>query len=355
MIGNYKDSRISYIDSLKFFLAAFVVLIHSKVYIAEPSDRTALFESVVDLFSSFVLSNVVPTFFVISGVLFFKDGASLSRNIYLRKIKTRVRTLLIPYILWNTIGLVAFAVKKNPQLSSMFPQYSDISISFHNILAGYFAIPDQIYPYDMPLWFIRDLIIVVFFTPIIGYFISRLKFSLILLEIACVCCIDSYLEDSYGMLPAFFFFTLGGIIGSMNMRILNSRYAALTFVAYIALYAACEYIIPKGGLCETIASLLKTSVAVVAIIKLIHMLTPNKFRMNPSLYSSAFFIFAFHGLFCSVISKGISIAMPVTNSFMGFIDYIAIFSILFGSSLAVFYIMKRISPALLKILIGGRC
>ena len=47
----------------------------------------------------------VPGFFFISGFLFF-----LSNKSYLQKIKARVHTLLIPYILWNLFMLALYGI-----------------------------------------------------------------------------------------------------------------------------------------------------------------------------------------------------------------------------------------------------
>ncbi|MBR5715337.1 MAG: acyltransferase family protein [Bacteroidales bacterium] len=50
-----------------------------------------------------LLLSVVALFFLLSGYLFFKHLEQWDSNVWLRKMKRRLWTLLIPYILWNTI------------------------------------------------------------------------------------------------------------------------------------------------------------------------------------------------------------------------------------------------------------
>ena len=87
----------------------------------------------------------MPTFFIISGYLFFANNEKFNKEIYWQKIWRRVKTLLIPYIIWNMI----MAIKLKIFNLSIFVE-----------------------PANMPLWFLRDLIIVSLLTPIL-YIDSR--------------------------------------------------------------------------------------------------------------------------------------------------------------------------------------
>lgn len=52
------------------------------------------------------MANVsVPVFFLISGYYFFK-GEELGKDVYLSKLKKRIRTLLLPYLLWNLLPML---------------------------------------------------------------------------------------------------------------------------------------------------------------------------------------------------------------------------------------------------------
>ena len=49
----------------------------------------------------------VPMFFFISGYLFFNRLHDWNWSVYLGKLRKRCKTLLVPFVLWNTIAIVA--------------------------------------------------------------------------------------------------------------------------------------------------------------------------------------------------------------------------------------------------------
>lgn len=99
-------------DWLRFPLIVGVVFIHCY---GSPFDYNALdFENLssIDIFNLFrvciskVLTHIcVPTFFYISGYLFFVGMEKWNYKKYIEKIKRRCHTLLIPFIIWNTISI----------------------------------------------------------------------------------------------------------------------------------------------------------------------------------------------------------------------------------------------------------
>lgn len=103
------------IDFLRFPLIVGVVFIHNYIVKTELHGvplSTLLNEWTIGLFYAFsqVVSRVcVPLFFFISGLLFFK-GANFSWNIYVHKIRRRISTLLVPYLIWNLIGFLLLCI-----------------------------------------------------------------------------------------------------------------------------------------------------------------------------------------------------------------------------------------------------
>lgn len=359
MVNNgYK--RHEYIDLLKFFLAACVVLIHCKVYIPTQSQSVEAFVRFSDFISEFLLSNVVPNFFILSGILFFKDGIPLTSSGYYKKIKKRFKNLVLPYFIWNTIGLMLFLIKISPLLISAFPQYADIPPTFMNLSEGYIAIKGMIYPYDMPLWFIRNLIIVVILTPFIGLSIRRLHSWAIPAIILFNYIVGTYLgEEPYdtivsSILSSIAFFMCGAIIVTGYRSLLTGKYAFYFLLSYITVFTILYETHIESDFLYSILATTKTILAGIVLIKLSNIAADNGITIKRGLSASTFFIFAFHGLFCSVVSKGVCNFIPPVNSILCFADNIIIFIILFGSSLAAFAILKKICPKVLSIICGGR-
>ena len=151
----------------------------------------------------------MPTFFVMSGYLFFGNVTKWNAKIYWNKQRRRAKTLLVPYIIWN----IAMAVKLKTFSLSIF-----------------------IEPANMPLWFLRDLMIVSLLTPIIYIGVRKLGYWLfaILLPI--------YLTGLYAVQPgltpyAVCFFTLGAFLSIRKMDLIETclKYETPSYVLTILL------------------------------------------------------------------------------------------------------------------------
>lgn len=107
------------IDLLRFPLAVFVVLIHTNPTL----ELKALNEATFPLLSGTGIYNLieislksvitviaVPVFFIISGYLFFQKLNIWNWDTYKIKIRTRMRTLFIPYICWIALSFMCTAL-----------------------------------------------------------------------------------------------------------------------------------------------------------------------------------------------------------------------------------------------------
>ena len=93
------------------------------------------FYHLIRFFSEVLPSMAVPMFFLFSGYLFFYrtdfDGV-----IYKTKLRKRINTLLIPFVLWNVVGALMIAMYKIPFLQAVLPgaANADIELSPMRIL-----------------------------------------------------------------------------------------------------------------------------------------------------------------------------------------------------------------------------
>lgn len=87
-----------------FILSVLIVLLHSncKVTLGWNNDGTNLsnFIELLTTYISCIGHIAVPMFYIISAYLFYHNISTLKDT--LSKIKKRIKTLLIPYLLWNT-------------------------------------------------------------------------------------------------------------------------------------------------------------------------------------------------------------------------------------------------------------
>ncbi|WP_183568342.1 acyltransferase family protein [Mucilaginibacter sp. SP1R1] len=104
----------------------------------------------------------VPLFFLFSGFLFFLKYDFTLEGV-LSKYKSRVKSLVYPYILWSFWGILVFYILQ--QLPYVKHFFTGHHIADYNISQLLFIL--FLDPFTYPLWFIRDLIFIVAATPLI--------------------------------------------------------------------------------------------------------------------------------------------------------------------------------------------
>lgn len=166
---------------------------------------------------------LVPIFFFISGFVFFLNSRFDIKS-YTHKLKKRIHTLFIPYIEWNIIAVLCMLFLCLPCFSSFMPALNkvdlDFSISsvlqtFWNAKYGIFSQisgQGELYPLNGPLWYLRDLMITVIFSPILYKFIRIFKLWGIIL-MGTWWFISSFFSLGHGnmLTTAFLYFSWGGV------------------------------------------------------------------------------------------------------------------------------------------------
>ena len=156
---------------MTFILSCLVVMIHS--YNADlfiNGEGTGVFaesvKQVQALVSLAVPSIAVPGFFIISSYLFFRD---VSWGEIPDKMTRRVRSVLIPYIVWNTLYYFLFiVVSRIPVLSSVAGK-GMVVFSLENL-----ADAINNYTYNPVLWYMQQLILLIALAPAVYAVMSNL-------------------------------------------------------------------------------------------------------------------------------------------------------------------------------------
>lgn len=204
------------ISNLNSFLILLVLYIHT--YFSEASGFPVA-RALQCFWGTNGISRVaVPLFFLISGILFFNNIEQLS-DCFVKQRK-RVSTLLIPYILWNIIFVLWYVVVQMVPIAGSFLNADYVDMVFgHGALN---AVKQLLYlPVGFHLWFLRDLIIMVTFAPVLFLLLKSLKwlspvfvaiFMYALLQVQFFERIDYEIYCLFGVV----YFTLGGTISSLS-------------------------------------------------------------------------------------------------------------------------------------------
>ena len=103
-------SNTHYITALRFPLALLVVFIHThnaQWQLIETGSAPTLASFLSGILPTFA----VPLFFALSGYLFFYKVSAFSLDCYVGKVRRRMLTLAVPYLLWNLIAFGLYALQ----------------------------------------------------------------------------------------------------------------------------------------------------------------------------------------------------------------------------------------------------
>ena len=138
---------------ISYFLSIVVFLIHISSFAQYPntgSTSSLINESLSFFFTVSITRFAVPMFFILSGIAFYRD---YSNSKYLSKLKSRIFTLLIPYLVWNTLCMIFEIVCSYSFISEYYVGRVKFELTFSNILAGIFLCKCT------PFWFIFNLMV----------------------------------------------------------------------------------------------------------------------------------------------------------------------------------------------------
>ena len=312
-------SRI--ISFLRFPLCVLVILQHSNLVFGIKSQGDNLY--VVDSVSKYIITYfshifslpAVPLFFLISGYLFTLNMECYNHEHYKKKLKSRIKTILIPYILWSLIAILYVIIKHQPFMSSIFPQYLGDTINYGDFVeqiyvvnrgANFFAEVAQT-PIDGPLWFIRDLFIMVLLVPVFMKLSRLLKYLFVscFMLVWILHLIPPFLCPGFSTMGVAFFF-LGIILGEYKVSLSTYfitivKYNIIFYVLLTVINLATVTFVQLGQrvYIQHIVQIQNLNIisGIILMLGVSYWLT--KYRCSSiiiNLSSSTFFIYAFHHL-----------------------------------------------------------
>ena len=352
------------ISFLRFPLIVGVVLIHTQIGTINGMVANLkaplmfggvfpLYESTLYLFAQVLTRIAVPLFFLFSGFLFFHKTNGFTIKIYAYKLKKRVRTLLIPYLFWNILFVVCII-----SVGKLFPD------STESIIGEGYTIKDWLLtlwdcnntgcPISYQFWFIRDLMMVVLFTPLIHWLTK--KFGCLLPLLFGIFWLMGWWFKTAGFsINAFFFFTLGAYFSitrrnfvelvKPHVVFLGILYLILVIIVFCA--KSYDWVIYVKRVSILLGIVFAIAVSAVYIAK-------GKWKVNTFLAESSFFIYAYHIIALPTILRVLLFIIPCTTDFRATILYFLWAATAIFIGLILYYFLKKWLPKTTAFITGGR-
>ena len=351
------QSRV--IDFLRFPMAVLVVLCHCKTLFGIAGGPTPAGQG-IQLFLAEVLPHIaVPAFVLFSGYLFFYR-TEFSMAVYGQKLKRRAKSLLLPYVIWCTIGFGLAVLQGQCALT-----FKNFLYAFWDTTA-WMELPSHIhaaFPADMPLWFVRDLMVMTVLAPVVWWLIKHTGPMLPILT--GIWWFSHWMANIPGIgSQIVFFYCLGAwfSIKELNFVDVMRKWRVPIYVLALGFMVADFLILNArfkvSGALEYCWPIFNAFVlfGVFATIQGTASLLSAKPEWKTSNFwiTGSFFLYAVHFLYSPNLMAWLGgLLNPVTPmAHLGF--YMLLCMLVIGLAIGLYAILYRLLPSVPSILVGGR-
>ena len=157
-----------------------------------------------NVISGWLGSLAVPLFFMLSGFLFFLKMPYGMKSI-LQKMRKRVRTVLIPYLIGCSFCALFFIATAALPFTSRFMngELSFLSLPLPDLIWKTFIHP----PLAFQLWFLQHLIAIVALAPLLYVALTKMGWAFAILSFAA----STVDPTTHNIMASFFWFSIGGL------------------------------------------------------------------------------------------------------------------------------------------------
>ena len=354
-MDKYLSKKLTFFS---FWLMGLVVLLHS-LNVDFPACNN-LICSLQYLLSHRLSQIAVPLFFMMSGYLYFlraKLNHKIDLSFFIDNNKKRIKTVLVPYILWCTLWFFFMYIIQNlPIVENYFPQPLHEMSTKDKLLNLYY------YPLNYPFWFLRELMVLFIISPFIFMIVKYLKLFIVVLIVIAALMSDkllSFYDITLLSTKPFIYFVLGAFFALNKTRLIfntKKSIALLLIFVWLLLNVISLYNLRNSFIIESMVqvfSILKDFIGCMAVWYLYDFLNQKTQWRNYEFYNYSFFIFAFHGIPTLILVK-ISSILFKDHSFLLFIAYLFIVPFIIILSIFIGTMTRKMFPYSYKILVGTR-
>ena len=348
------------ITAIRFPMICLIVLDHvtipTSMITAYPGLQLSFSEFLCDLFSKSLSGVGVPLFFFISGYLFFR-GFHPTFQSYFYKLKGRIRSLFIPYLIYTYIAIFIFAIMQMvlPQMmSGAHEPIAEWSVCDW-LRNGLWLYEDEGIPFVGALWFVRNLLVMVVASPIIWWTIHLTK-GWIVVALGILWYMDVWQFGIPGTM-GLFFFTTGGVMSKLNfLNVFARLHYVWAFFLVMLIIDALTKDFEWNAWLHRITILLGVPLFVNFFsFVVVH----RKWHIHALLTEATFFVYAAHTPYIAQFEKIIIKLFPLSsNCIIADMESTILYffyMIFFVTALVLIYwFIKKVSPCFASILTGGR-
>ncbi len=337
---------------VSYILCVLVLCIHVSTFYNYPFSNTPISE--INQFAEFFIRRfltpvAVPLFFILSGFSFFRNYDNAK---YLGKIKSRSKTLLIPYLFWNSFWTVFYIVISFTPLTKYFIGRQPFELTVKNVLQAVF-----LYKTNGPFWFIFCLIVFSVSAPVIALLIKNKYIGIvsIILLIALTTFGIALPENIFFRYDALIYYLLGGFFSYHYKEYMTEKTNKPKLPIYAILLLLC--LIVNGIIYNKSIELPKPlNVLLLIVLSLSFWKSADLFIDRISIkpfMKQSFMVYAIHTNIVSIITKLIFLLLPKSEYF-AIPNALCTIVITLGMIHLLCYVLEKYLPSLYNIVSGTR-
>lgn len=329
------------IQYISFFLALSVVSIHTyNIDIYELTDGLDIGEHIlvfVENLLNRLQSICVPFFFLISGYLFFRN---YSWDKVIQKYKSRIKSLLIPYILWCTIYFGIYLVITNLPIIAVHMNMGRVPLSFRYYIE---CLWNSTYTV---LWFVKNLILTIIGAPVYyGLFKKKNKFfwkAVSILGSIILLVYSRYFSTFLNI-----YFLIGSLLSLHASKYVESREKIKIIMGALGIVIGVFWMLLLGEQEENLWVLFM-------IVSIWNTLDGLDFNKAPAWWQKqTFFFYCAHSFALEALEK-LWLVVAGKHVWAAALDYIFMPIVVVGLLSLMAYILNKYCGKLYGVLIGGR-
>lgn len=351
-LPNDHSLRLRY---LNFPLIVGVVYIHgygAEITLGDTVLGPAQLDPVTDFLRTLISQGLarlaVPLFFLLSGFFFFGE---YSRETLADKLRTRCRTLLVPYLIW-TVGFVAVRLF-GQHLPGIGPYFGSVILS--DLAPS--AMVDAVFgltraPEAYHFWFIRDLMLLMLLSPLL-YGMLRLCARPFLLGLFCLWVLGRWpfaVPDVVGPL----FFSLGGYCALQGRSLFALDDHGRWFVALFPPLLIADVVWYQAWFNVTLHRFTVVIGLVAALFLSRFLLRRRGGEMLLRLGGASFFVYAAHEPLLGMVRTIAFQHLPLDRPGMMLAVYLVVPLLVVAALLLLHRALARLAPRFLRVATGGR-
>lgn len=344
------------IDFCRTVLCMQVVFYHMATTAPVPQEallKGTIYGSII-LFITMLNNIAVPMFFTMSGYLLAVKYEPTWKG-YIKTIQKKAIRLGQPLLIWTSVFLVLYYIAQQlPATAPLFSGENELIRQYNwmDYIDAYTGFRSG-FTFVGQYWFLRNLLILCLFSPLIIRFYRRTRLAGFLLTLAaCIALrfVNLYIADSI------FFFSTGLYVAIDEKRAASIagkiRPAALLFAVFTVL-CFIGFTVPSIGWLYTGLFYFYVLTGFIVIAYTVRrMLSKNVGNKVLLLAGGSYFVFLIHQQILMFLKRLVYKTLPVNSAFEVLVTYLLTPTVIIVMAYLAYFFLKKYTPRLLNILTG---